>query len=73
MEKAEARTISERQKSFRTAKKADGFVEVTMWLEAATVEKVATLATASGNTKGEVVDGIIQAHKVNNKLIRLKI
>ena len=73
MEKAEARTISERQTSFRAAKKADGFVEVTMWLEGETVEKVAALATASGHTKGEVVDGIIKSFKVDNKLIRLKI
>jgi len=71
--KAEAKTISQRQTSFRAAKKADGFVEVTMWLEGETVEKVAALATASGNTKGEVVDGIIKSFKVDNKLIRLKI
>jgi len=71
--KPKAKTISERQTALRTKRKAEGFVEVTMWLEGETVEKVAALATASGHTKGEVVDGIIKSFNVDNKLIRLKI
>ena len=62
MTKAEAKTTSERQASFRAAKKADGFVEVTMWLDKRTVEKITAMAAEIGSTKGELIDIIADNH-----------
>jgi len=56
MASKKAKTITERQNSFRERKKAEGFSEVTMWLKNETIQKIATIADSKGINKGEVID-----------------
>ena len=58
-DKAVPKTASQRQTSFREAKTADGFVEVRMWLDKRTFEKIKASASADGISQGEVVDQIM--------------
>jgi len=58
-DKAAPKTASQRQTSFRQAKTADGFIEVRMWLDKQTFEKIKAIASADGISQGEVVDKLL--------------
>jgi len=58
--KAAPQTASQRQASFRQAKTADGFIEVRMWLDKRTFEKIKASASADGISQGEVVDQLFK-------------
>jgi len=57
--KAAPQTASQRQTSFRQAKTADGFVEVRVWLDKRTFEKIKASASAEGISQGEVIDSLM--------------
>jgi len=59
MTSKKAKTTTERQTSFRERKKAEGFSEVTMWLQNETIQKIAYIADSNGITKGEVIDRLL--------------
>ena len=69
--KEKAKTTTQRQNSFREAKKASGFIEVTMWLESGTVEKIAEASSADGITKGQVIDRFFNRIQPEKKVVTL--
>tara|TARA_B100000795_G_scaffold226400_1_gene182415 strand:+ start:342 stop:530 length:189 start_codon:yes stop_codon:yes gene_type:complete len=57
--KVAPQTATQRQKSFRQAKTEDGFIEVRMWFDKRTFEKIKAKAIAEGITQGEVIDQLM--------------
>ncbi len=61
-DKAAPKTIKQRQETLRAKRKADGYVEMSVWVKAKTRDRVTQYAVEFKCSMGEMLDDLVAEH-----------